>query len=78
MNFKKITALGFVGTVLSLGVLYFWFWASPVGINNYLNKFFFQIGLRSPESATYVGLIENTLLDFHSGKLDRYDRKSEV
>ena len=25
-----------------------------------------------------MGLIENTMLDFHSGKLDRYDRKSEI
>ncbi len=78
MNLKKIIGLGFIGIILSFGSLYFWFWASPVGINNYLNKFFFQIGLRSPEAATYLGLIENTMLDFHSGKLDRYDRKSEI
>ena len=78
MNLKKIVMLSFTVVIFSLVSLYFWFWASPVGVNNYLNKFFFQIGLRSPETATYVGLVENTLLDFHSDKLDRYDRKSEA
>ncbi len=78
MNLKKIVMVSFTVVIFSLVSLYFWFWASPVGVNNYLNKFFFQIGLRSPETATYVGLVENTLLDFHSDKLDRYDRKSEA
>jgi len=33
--------------------------------------------LRSPELLTSVGAIDNTPLDFHSGKLGRYDKQSE-
>ncbi len=78
VNAKKIAAMCFVLLISSVGLLYVWFWGSPVGVNNYLNKFFFQLSLRSPEAATYVGLVENTILDFHSDKLDRYDRESEI
>lgn len=55
---------------------YFWFWAAPVGINNYVNKVSIQLLMRSPELLTSLGLVDNTPLDFHSGKLDRYDKVS--
>ena len=62
--------------VVGLG-LYVWFWAAPVGVNNYVNKVSLQMLLRSPELLTSVGAIDNTPLDFHSGKLGRYDKQSE-
>ena len=76
--FKKILkySLSFV-VVAGLG-LYLWFWAAPVGVNNYVNKVSIQILFRSPELLTSLGLIDNTALDFHSGKLDNYDKQSEV
>jgi len=76
--FKKILKyfLSFV-VVAGLG-LYLWFWAAPVGVNNYVNKVSIQILFRSPELLTSLGLIDNTPLDFHSGKLDNYDKQSEV
>ena len=48
---------------------YFWFWATPVGVNNYVNKVSLQLLLRSPELLTSLGVIDNTPLDFHSGRL---------
>ena len=75
---KKI--LTYVLTLLvavTLG-LYLWFWGAPVGVNNYINKVSAQMVLRSPELLTTLGLIDNTLLDFHSNKLDSYDRESEL
>jgi uncharacterized protein (DUF885 family) len=73
-----------IGTYLLVTVLvatigaYFWFWATPVGLNNYVNKISMQLLLRSPQLLTSLGLIDNTLLDFHSGKLGKYDKISEV
>lgn len=49
-----------------------------MGVNNYVNKVSLQRLLRSPELLTSLGAIENTPLDFHSGKLGRYDKQSEL
>jgi len=75
---KKILkySLSFV-VVAGLG-LYVWFWAAPVGVNNYINKVTLQSLLQSPELMTSIGAIDNTPLDFHSGKLGRYDKQSEL
>ena len=58
--------------VLTAGVLAaaLWFWVTPVGINNYVNKVTVQLALNSPQTLTQLGLIDNTPLDFHSDKLD--------
>ncbi len=45
-------------------------WWSPVGLNNYVNKITLEMLLDSPEWLTHLGLIDDTVLDFHSGKLD--------
>ena len=63
--------------VAGLG-LYVWFWAAPVGVNNYINKVTLQSLLQSPELMTSIGAVDNTPLDFHSGKLGRYDKQSEL
>ncbi len=49
-----------------------WFWGGPVGVNNYINKVTAQFLLDSPELLTQIGAIDNTPLDFHSGKLNDY------
>lgn len=54
-----------------------WFWFTPVGLNNYVNKITVQLALDSPQTLTALGLIDNTLLDFHSGKLDDQTKAAE-
>lgn len=55
----------------------FWFWITPVGVNNYINKVSIQLATDSPELLTRLGLIDNTLLDFHSGKLADYTKEGD-
>ena len=54
-----------------------WFWFTPVGVNNYINKVTFKLAIDSPELLTYLGAIDNTPLDFHSGKLADYTKEEE-
>lgn len=54
-----------------------WFWFTPVGLNNYVNKITVQLALDSPQILTSLGLIDNTVLDFHSGKLDDQTKAAE-
>ena len=78
MKLLKISLKYLLSLTLVVGLgLYVWFWAAPVGVNNYVNKVSLQMLLRSPELLTSVGAIDNTPLDFHSGKLGRYDKQSE-
>ena len=75
---KKISTY-LILLVVTVGIGgYFWFWATPVGVNNYVNKVSLQLLLRSPELLTSLGVIDNTPLDFHSGKLGSYDKNSEM
>ena len=63
---------------LALGVGgYIWFWGKPVGVNNYINKATLQLVVDSPEILTYMGMVDNTPLDFHSGKLASYTLEQE-
>jgi uncharacterized protein (DUF885 family) len=57
--------------------LYTWFWWKPVGINNYINKATISVAADSPELLTQLGLVDNTPLDFHSGKLADYTEAGE-
>ena len=54
-----------------------WFWWKPVGINNYINKITVPFILDSPELLTNIGVIDNTPLDFHSGKLADYTKAQD-
>ena len=79
MNRFKIALKYLLLLILVTGLgLYVWFWAAPVGVNNYVNKVSAQLLFRSPELLTSLGVIDNTPLDFHSGKLGRYDKQSEL
>ncbi len=71
--------LGLLFLVLLAGTgAYVWFWASPVGINNLVNKQTLRLILDSPETLTGIGLVDNTLLDFHSGRLGSRTREKEL
>lgn len=74
---KKILVVVFSLFLATVATLYVWFWASPVGVNNYINKVSLQMLLDSPELLTSLGIIDNSVLDFHSDKLDRYDKASD-
>jgi len=75
--FKKILA-GLLGLfVLAVAGASMWFWFTPVGLNNYVNKVTLQLLLASPQTLTQLGLIDDTPLDFHSGKLDIQTREHE-
>jgi uncharacterized protein (DUF885 family) len=74
---KKILVVVFSLFLATVATLYVWFWASPVGVNNYINKVSLQMLLDSPELMTSLGIVDNSVLDFHSDKLDRYDKASD-
>lgn len=70
--------LGLLGALLlATAGASMWFWFTPVGVNNYINKVTFQLAIDSPELLTYLGAIDNTPLDFHSGKLADYTKEEE-
>ena len=78
MNGLKRGAIGLLGTLLLVAAgASVWFWFTPVGVNNYVNKVTLQLAIDSPELLTYLGALDNTPLDFHSGKLADYTRQEE-
>jgi len=75
MGWIKKTGLGLSGLVILGGLgAYVWFWGKPVGVNNYINKASLKMVTDSPEMLTYMGMIDNTPLDFHSDKLADYTK----
>ena len=78
MRWIKRALLGTAGVLLVGAVsASMWFWFTPVGVNNYINKVTFKLAIDSPELLTYLGVIDNTPLDFHSGKLADYTKAEE-
>ena len=78
MGWIKKTAFGSAG-LIGLGALggYVWFWGAPVGVNNYINKASLRWVADSPELMSDIGLIDNTLVDFHSDRLDSYTKEQD-
>lgn len=74
---KKILGLLISVVVIAVFSLYLWFWAMPVGVNNYINKISLQLVMQSPEMISSIGLIDNTPLDFHSDKLASYTEEAD-
>ena len=72
--------LAWVGglAVIGLAVASMWFWFTPVGLNNYVNKVTLQLTFDSPEILSQLGFIDNTPFDFHSGKLEDRTRAHEL
>ena len=75
-SIKAIFAL-FVLAIIGIFILWIWFWAKPVGVKNYINKVTFSLLLDQPELLTSLGMIDNTPLDFHSGKLGDYTKQGD-
>ena len=67
----------FLLVVLAIGGASVWFWFKPVGVNNYINKVTIQLAIDSPELLSSIGAIDNTPLDFHSGKLADYTKAQD-
>jgi uncharacterized protein (DUF885 family) len=74
----KIVGGLFAFLLLAVAVLYVVFWWKPIGLDNYVNKVSIEQLIQTPESLTSLGLIDNTLLDFHSGKLDDYTEAADA
>jgi uncharacterized protein (DUF885 family) len=64
--------------VAGLAVASMWFWFTPVGLNNYVNKITLQLTIDSPQILSQLGFIDNTPFDFHSGKLEDRTRAHEL
>ncbi|MFC2953000.1 DUF885 domain-containing protein [Marinicaulis aureus] len=67
----------FLLVILAVAGAAMWFWFTPVGINNYVNKATIELAIDSPELLTGLGMIDNTPLDFHSGKLADYTKAQD-
>ena len=63
--------------ILALSGASVWFWFYPVTVTNYVNKFTVEFAMETPELMTGLGVIDNTPLDFHSGKLADYTKAQE-
>ena len=63
--------------VMALGGASVWFWFYPMTVNNTINQFSAEFALDTPELLSSIGLIDNTVLDVHSGKLGDYTRAKE-
>ena len=63
--------------IAAIGGAAMWFWFTPVGVNNYVNKVTIELAIDSPELLTGLGMIDNTPLDFHSGKLADYTKAQD-
>ncbi|HEX9207015.1 MAG TPA: DUF885 family protein [Steroidobacteraceae bacterium] len=80
MSLRKVgKVLAWVVGLLAgaLAVASMWFWFTPVGLNNYVNKITLQLTFDSPQVLTQLGFIDNTPFDFHSGKLDDQTKAHE-
>lgn len=63
---------GLIAAVIAGAAIWFWFY--PVTVNNAVNKFTIEFAANTPELLTGLGAIDNTPLDFHSGKLSDYTK----
>ena len=63
--------------VLAVAGASVWFWFYPVTVNNAVNKFTAEFAMETPELLTGLGMIDNTPLDFHSGKLSDYTKAQD-
>lgn len=70
--------LGLIGLLfLAVGGASVWFWFYPMTVNNAVNKFTIEFAMETPELLTGLGMIDNTPLDFHSGKLGNYTKAQD-
>ncbi|MEM9386622.1 MAG: DUF885 domain-containing protein [Pseudomonadota bacterium] len=78
MTVLKRLLLGGGVVLLGVGALaYAALWWRPINVNLYINKITLQFMLSSPELLTQIGAIDNTPLDFHSGRLASYTAEQD-
>lgn len=77
MKIKHIL-LGTVGgiVVLAAGAAAWGVWG-PLPIHPAIERQTIRLAMDSPETLSQIGLIDGTLLDFHSGKLDEISREEQ-
>jgi uncharacterized protein (DUF885 family) len=68
MAWVLITLLLFIGLGL-IGLVYMLVWGTPPDINLAVERYGLKMILADPELLTQIGLLDNTPLDFHSGRL---------
>lgn len=66
-KYIKITA--FVAVTFFSIWTYKLIWGKPFNLNHYFERVFVELLLENPEILSALGIIENTLLDFHSDEL---------
>lgn len=76
-TFMKFVGAAAALLLVALGAASMWFWFTPVGVNNYVNKVTLQLAMDSPEILSSLGFIDNTPLDFHSGRLADYTKAQD-
>ena len=61
----SLTALLIVFSIWSYKLI----WGKPFNFDHLLNRYLIEVALNEPELLTLVGIIDNTILDFHSHTL---------
>lgn len=70
MSVKKILLFSLVVLLLAFGIWgYKLIWGKPFSINHFFERYLIGVVLAEPEILTMVGIVDNTILDFHSHKL---------
>lgn len=59
-------------------LVYSLFWGTPPSINLAVERLSVQMVLEDPELLTRIGVLDNTLLDFHSGRLTDASPRSDA
>lgn len=70
-------------SLLGLLVVGSWFtyrtiWGKPLFINHFFERVMIEFAIQEPEALTLLGMIDNTILDFHSGKLSDASPQSDL
>ena len=69
MTKRIISAVLLASVVVGSVYIYRLVWGRPYNIDHFADRSLIIFGLQFPEIMTFLGFIENTPLDFHSGKL---------
>jgi len=70
MPIKKIILYSLAALLIIFGIWgYKLIWGKPFNFNHLLERYLVEVALNEPELLTLAGIIDNTILDFHSNKL---------
>jgi uncharacterized protein (DUF885 family) len=77
MSWMLISILVVIGLGL-IGLVYSLVWGTPPSINLAVERYVLRLALADPELLTQVGVLDNSLLDFHSGRLTDVSPRREA